>query len=466
MTATTAPPGPISAAIPPGPRLPVAIQTIAFGRYRHRWLPVLRRRYGDVFMLRIAPHARRLVMLSRPEDIKAIFTSPASVMHAGEGNAILGPIMGAHSVLLLDETAHQRVRQLLMPAFHGSALRGYRDMIGALCHAEAASWPIGRTFGMHRRMQALTLEVILQVVFGVTDAQRLATLRPLVGRILDVSPIVMLGSFYPWLGAVPPWRSFRHHMVTLDRLLYAEIAERRSARNLSARGDVLSMLLRNGERLDDPLTNAELRDNLITLLLAGHETTATTLAWAFHDLARDNGLLRRAQQAADEGDDAYLEAVAKESLRLHPVIYEVARRVTEPVRVGDYLVPAGATVMPTIGLVQDDPAFYEHPERFDPARFLDRQPAPNTWIPFGGGVRRCLGAGFSLIEATVVLREVLTRFDVAADRPGREAPRSRNITLAPARGVRVQVARRELSSQGAGSRRPRRCAGPARHLWR
>ena len=442
MTAATAPPDRVSAAMPPGPRLPVAIQTVVFGRYRHKWLPVLGPRYGDVFMLRIAPHARRLVMLSRPEDIKAVFANPASVMHAGEGNAILGPIMGDHSVLLLDETAHQRVRQLLMPAFHGGALRGYREVVGELSRAETESWPIGRTFGMHRRMQRLTLEVILQVVFGVTDEHRLATLRPIVGRILDVRPIIMLGWFYPRLRRVPPWSRFLDYQATLDGLLYAEIADRRAAGDLSQRSDVLSMLLRTGEGSDDPLTNAELRDNLITLLLAGHETTATALAWAFHELARDPGLLRRAQQAADQGDDTYLEAVAKESLRLHPVIYEVARRVTEPVHVGDYMVPAGATVMPTIGLVQDDPAFYEHPERFDPTRFLDRQPAPNTWIPFGGGVRRCLGAGFSLMEATVVLREVLTRFDVAADRPAREAARSRNITLAPARGVRVRVTRR------------------------
>jgi cytochrome P450 len=417
----------------------VAVQTVIFGRYRHKWLPALRRRYGDVFMLRIAPHARRVVLLSRPEHIRSVFTGPPSVMHAGEGNTILAPIMGHYSVLLLDEAAHLRIRHLLMPAFHGAALRGYRAMVRDLTRAKVDSWPIDRTFSMHRCMQVLTLEVILQVVFGVTDEQRLAQLRPLVGRLVGVSPIIMLGSFYPQLQRIPPWRRFVDYLDTLDRLIYEQITQRQTAADLPSRNDVLSMLLRAGLDSYDQLTDIELRDNLVTLLLAGHETTATGLAWAFHDLARDPHLLHRTQEAADAGDDAYLEAVMKEALRLHPVIYEVARRVTEPVQVGPYLVPAGATVMPTIGLVQADSELHEDPERFDPTRFLARQPALNTWIPFGGGARRCLGAGFSLMEGTVVLREVLSRFDITPDSPRPEAARSRNITLAPARGVRLRV---------------------------
>lgn len=295
-------------------------------------------------------------------------------------------------------------------------------------------------------MNALTLEVILQVVFGVTDPARLAALRPLVGGIVAIEPLLMLGWFYRRLQSFGPWRRYATIQRELDDVLYAEIADRRTATDLADRDDVLSRLLRVSEEQadgeDDRLTDAELRDQLITLLLAGHETTATTLAWALHELARRPELLRRAQQAADEHDDEYLTAVAKEALRLRPVIYEVARRLTEPVELAGHLLPAGTVVAPAIGLVQTDPNNHAEPDEFRPERFLTGQPASNTWIPFGGGVRRCLGAGFALLEASVVLGEVLRRFDI---RPGRRLPerqRARNITLVPAHGAKISVTRR------------------------
>jgi cytochrome P450 len=459
MTATAE--TPTTLPLPPQPRLPaglpipVAVQSMLFARYRHRWLPYLRRRYGDTVLVRIAPHARRLVLLGRPEDIRTVFTGPASTFHAGEGNAILGPIMGQHSVLLLDESEHLRIRKLLLPAFHGAPLRGYAELIETLAKAEVDRWPIGGELASHRRMQALTLEIILQVVFGVTDQRRLAELRPVVEHSVNVSPLIMLGWFYPRLRTLGPWRRFLEIQRSLDRLLYAEIAERRQAPDLADRRDVLSQLLRLGTGPAQPeptgtgpaagsdpapgLTDAELRDNLITLLLAGHETTATALAWTLHELARDPEHLLAAQQAADADDTGYLEAVFKESLRLHPIIYEVARRTTEPVELGGYRIPAGATVMPAIGLVQSDSRHHPRPARFDPGRFLAGQPAANTWIPFGGGARRCLGAAFSQLEATIVLREVLTRFDLAAERRSAERPKARNITLAPSRGALVRL---------------------------
>jgi len=444
MTATA--PAPTEAAdllSPPGPRLPVSVQTLLFGKYRHRYLPMLQRRYGDSFMLRIAPHRRRLVLVSRPEDIKAVFSGSNTTFHAGEGNAILGPIMGDHSVLLLDESEHLRIRQLLMPAFHGSALRSYQKLVSDLARIEVERWRTDRPFKLHERMQSLTLEIILQVVFGVTDERRLTRLRPVVGKAVAIGPVIMLGWFYPRLRAFWPWRQFTEIQDELDRLLYAEIAERRTAADLDGRDDVLSMLLRTSASDDSSgLTDAELRDNLITLLLAGHETTATALAWAFHDLARWPDIQRRAHLAADEGDTDYLAAITKEAMRLHPVIYEVARRVTEPVVVGGYLIDQGATVMPGIGLVQADARHHEAPAEFDPNRFIDGQPASNTWIPFGGGVRRCLGAGFSLMEASAVLQEVLSRYELRPDRKRAERAIARNITLAPARGSRVVLKRR------------------------
>jgi len=440
MATAPALPKTVDANLPPGPQLPVLVQTILFGQFRPRLLSLSQKRYGDIFTIRMAPGNRRLVILARPEDIKTVFTGPASVFHAGEGNVILGPIMGRHSVLLVDEDIHVRVRRLLMPAFHGAALRGYQDVVAEIAETEARSWPIGRPFASHGRMHALTLEVILRVVFGVADERRLAALRPLVRRVVDIGPLIMLGWFYPKLKSFGPWRRYMSVQTELDRLLYAEIAERRGATDLAERDDVLSRLLRTGAEADsDGLTDAELRDQLVTLLLAGHETTATTLAWAFHDLARNPAQLRAAQRAVDEGNEEYLVAVVKESLRLHPVIYEVARRLTAPVEIGGYQLPAGVTVLPGIGLVQADERNHLHPQEFRPERFLDGQPAANTWIPFGGGVRRCLGAGFAQLEATVVLREVLSRYDlhVANSRP--ESTKARNITQIPAGGARIVV---------------------------
>ena len=425
---------------PPGPRLPYPLQTYLFAKHGARWLPALRRRHGEVFMIRIAPRGRRIVLIGRPDLIKQIFSGSPSVFHAGKGNEILRPIMGDHSVLLLDEGEHQRVRQLLMPAFHGAPLRGYQELITRLTVAEVETWPVGVAFRTHDRTTKLTLEIILQVVFGVTDEGRLAELRPVVGRIVDVDTVIMLGTLFPRLQKIPPWSRFLTVQRDLDRLLYAEIADRRRQSDLDSRDDVLSRLL--CVDAEQALTDAELRDNLVTLLLAGHETTATALAWAFHELGRDAEQLAAAQRAADADDQDYLEAVTKETLRRRPVIAAVARQVQEDIELGGYTIPAGTNVNPAIAMVQSDANLYDDPERFDASRFIGSQPAPNTWIPFGGGVRRCLGASFSLLEAGVILRETLRRFDIVADQPEPEPAARRNITLTPGRGGTVVLTRR------------------------
>jgi cytochrome P450 family 135 len=425
---------------PPGSRLPYPVQTILFARYGSRWLPALRRRHGDIFMIKIAPRGRQLVIAARPDLVKQIFNGSADVFHAGKGNEILRPVMGDHSVLLLDGGDHLRVRQLLMPAFNGAALRGYRELIAELAAGEIESWPTGGPFRTHDRTTKLTLEIILQVVFGVTDEQRLARLRPLVERVVSGNFVIMLGSLYPRLRALPPWRGFMHNQAELDRLLYEEIADRRRQSDLDQRTDVLSRLLRVDA--GQSLTDAELRDNLITLLLAGHETTATALSWALHELSRNRAQLDAALQAADAGDLDYLEAVTKETLRRRPVIAAVARQVQRPVELGGYTIPAGTNVNPGIALVQADANVWDGPEQFDATRFLGAQPPPNTWIPFGGGARRCLGASFAQLEASVILREVLSRFDLVADRPEPESPARRNVTLTPGRGGTVVLTRR------------------------
>jgi cytochrome P450 family 135 len=299
-----------------------------------------------------------------------------------------------------------------------------------------ARWRSGEEFRTLDRMNALTLEVILRVVFGVTDQRRLALLRPCVNRTVNVSPAVLLGWGYPALQSFGPWKRTVDNAYRLDELIYAEIRERRGAPDLERRTDVLSTLIRVGQD-SDRLTDEELRDQLVTLLLAGHETTATALAWALYELGRDRAQLARARQAVHTGEDDHLEAVLKESLRLHPVIPMVVRTLMRPASIGGWDLPAGATVGPSILIAHGRADNYAEPERFDPARFRGQSPPVNTWIPFGGGARRCIGAGFSLMEGVAVLRAVLTAYDVVA--LGSDRPQVRNITSVPRRGARVRV---------------------------
>jgi cytochrome P450 len=425
-------------ALPPGSRLPTLVQTVLFAGHRTTFFPRMRERYGDVFTIRLVPTSRVVVVLSRPDHIRELFGTPPSVVHAGEGNTVLAPIMGDHSLLLIDDDDHIRMRRQLMPAFNGQALRGYAGMIARLAREEVKEWPVGQPFRLHERMRALTLEVILQVVFGVTDSERLDQLRPLVDRVVSVRPIIMLGGFYPRLLRLPPWRTYLEIQRQVDEILYDEIATRRTDPNLAERNDVLSKLLAAGTWSD-----VELRDQLVTLLLAGHETTATALAWAFHELARKPGKLRAGQQAADEGNDDYLEAITKESMRLHPVVYQVGRRLTETTELAGYRLPRGTTLMAAIGLVHGDEQHFPDVHEFSPERFFgDNPPAPGTWIPFGGGTRRCIGAGFSLLEATEILRAALTQYDVRPVRPEPEAAQPRNVTLVPSRGCEIIATKR------------------------
>ncbi|WP_139982328.1 cytochrome P450 [Nocardioides litoris] len=436
---------PADVALPPGPRWPALAQTVALMRFRHWFHPWLHRTYGDTFTVRLLPGGRPLVLFTRPEHTKEIFAGDPEVFHAGKGNAILGPVMGLHSLLLQDGAEHQRARKLIMPAFNGAALKGYADLVGDLARDEVAHWPDGATFRSLDRMNALTLEVILRVVFGVTDEARLAALRPRVTEVIDISPVVLLGWGYPRLQRHGVWKRATDNQYELDRLMLAEIRERREASDLAERSDVLSRLVRvgsgPGDDPEDRLSDVELRDQLVTLLLAGHETTATALAWALLELGRHPNLHARTVRAAAEGDDAWLEAVVKESMRLHPVIPMVVRTLVRPATIGGRDLPRGVTVGPSIVVTHQRGDLFDDPDRFDPERFLGRNPATGTWIPFGGGVRRCIGAGFSLMEGVEVLREVFRAVDVTA--AGDDVPQVRNITSVPRRGARVTVRRRQ-----------------------
>jgi cytochrome P450 len=398
-------------------------------------VPRWHRRYGDAFTVNLAP-AGRAVVLADPEHIRAVFTGAPDVFHAGEGNAILRSVMGENSVLMLDEGAHQVARKRVMAAFHGETMRGWSERIEQIADAELDRWPLGRPFPVHASMNAISLEVIMRIVFGLSDDAGLDRLRPLLTRLVQVGPTVLVGWMYPPLQRFGPWRRFMALRERVDELLRAEIAQRRAsiaADGLAGRVDVLSKLLDAAPEQ----TDAELRDHLVTLLLAGHETTASTLAWTLHELARSPQVQARARQAADDASGGgYLDATLKESMRLHPVIRSVARYLTQPTRVAGYDLPAGVTVFPSIMLVHHTPALWPSPGAFRPERFLGANPPSTTWFPFGGGIRRCLGSGLAMVEGQAVLTSVLRRFEIAAG-GGRERPTTRNITTVPSRGARI-----------------------------
>jgi cytochrome P450 len=436
-----------TAGLPDGPTWPAFVQTISLLRFRHWFHPYLHKKYGDIYTVRLMPKGRPLVFFTKPEHAKEIFAGDPEIFHAGKGNAILGPVMGEHSLLLQDGAEHKRARKLLMPAFNGHALRTYQEMVSAIARDEVAHWPEDQQFRCHDRMNVLTLEVILRVVFGVTDEERLAALRPRVNATVNVSPAVLLVWGIPALHRVGPWAKALQNQIELDELMYAEIRERRTATDLGERTDVLSRLIREGKETGDELQDIELRDQLVTLLLAGHETTATALAWALYELGRSPELMRRtraAAEAASSGDsadgDAWLDAVLKESMRLHPVIPMVVRTLMKPQTIAGVNVPRGATVGPSILIAHSREDNYENAGTFDPERFLGHNPPTNTWIPFGGGVRRCIGAGFAMMEGVAVLREVFKAVDVTT--VGTDEPQVRNITSVPRYGARIKVTRR------------------------
>ncbi|NNH68880.1 cytochrome P450 [Nocardia uniformis] len=434
----------MSTAFPPGPRVPRAVQTLLYAKWRGLLLNTAARRYGDVFTLRLVPpYAENLVVFSRPEHIREIFAADPADLHAGEGNRLLVHIMGSRSVLLTDEQEHARARRLLMPAFTGSALHGYRSFVEAIAKAHIDQWVSGSTVTALDRMNELTLDVIMQVVFGMTDEQRRSELAPLLRRIVNVNPLVFFGWKWPRLERYGVWKRMRATQTAIDTLLLAEIARRRAHPDLDQRADVLSRLLAFGagdNPADQPLSDAELRDQLITLLLAGHETTASALSWTFQELAANPDIQDAARRAAHDGDDKYLEAVLKEAMRRRTVIAGTGRKLTRDMTIGGVTLPRETVVTTSIILAHQRPDSYPDAARFRPERFLDGSVAANTWFPFGGGVRRCIGAGFSLMEGAVVLREVLTRFTLTFPHGGSaEGARIRNITHVPAHGARITV---------------------------
>lgn len=423
-------------ALPPGPPLPPGIQAALMLKFWPRFVSTCRRRYGDVFTLRVASMGT-LVYLAEPDDIKTVFGGDPAVYHAGEANSMLAGLLGPSSVLVVDDDEHRDRRRLMLAPFRREAVARQTGLIARIAADNIAGWPVGRTFAVAPRMSEITLEVILRTVIGASDTDRLAQLRAVMPKLLSVGVWESLAINTPGLQRLAPWRPFRNRLREADRLLHAEIAERRADPDLETRTDALAMLIRAGDMSDD-----QLRDQLMTLLVAGHDTTATALSWALERLTRHPAVLDKAVRAARAGDaagDEYLDAVCKEVLRIRPVVFDVGRILTEPTEIAGYRLPAGVMVAPGIGLVHRNADRYADPDRFDPDRMLGAALSPTTWLPFGGGNRRCLGANFALVEMAVVLREVLRRVDLATTTSAGERQRVKGVILIPHRGGRIRV---------------------------
>ena len=441
-------------ALPPGPAAPALVQFIRSGLRPTGFLEDCARRYGDPFTLRL-PGTPPLVFFSRPDAIRDIFTADPDELRAGAANVQLGALLGDHSLLLLDGARHLHERRLMLPPFHGERMQAYGRLMAGITDGAIDRWPIGRPFPIHPEMQSITLDVILRAVFGLAYGATMTELRARLVRLIRfvMGPagfVLFIPALQLDLGPLSPGGRFTRLAGAVDDMLYAEIARRRAV-GTANRTDILSMLIDARYEDGSAMSDQALRDEMITLLLAGHETTATSLAWLLHDvLGRPDVLAGLCEELARVvGDDqfapdhvarlAYMDAVIKESARLHPVVPNVGRLLSVPTRIGGHLLPAGVVAAPCIYLTHHRPDVWADPECFRPERFVGTRPSPYAFFPFGGGVRRCIGAAFATYEMKVVLARILSRVALRP-LPGRDVrPVRRTITLAPSRGMPVIV---------------------------
>jgi cytochrome P450 len=431
------------------PRSPLW-QTLAWSFRPLAFMARGRAEIGDAFSVSFVGFERPMVLISDPAAVKALYTERRNGLPPGRSFQ-LEPVLGARSVLLLEGEEHIARRRLMLPPFHGERMRSYEGIVEEIVTAEIDSWPIGREFPIHERMQAITLEVILRAVFGVAEGPRLDALRGMLGNLLveTGSPTMILRALVARRRGRDPLASVRTRLDQVDEALMAEIAEHRRRPDLEQRDDILSMLMtatfEDGTAMDD----RELRDQLMTLLLAGHETTATALAWTFDLLLRHPIELGHLRGSLENGEDAYLKATISESLRLRPVVPLAGRRLAADLVTDDLDLPAGTDVTAAIWLTHTDPKLYPDPFAFRPERFLEAAPETYAWIPFGGGVRRCLGAAFAEFEMRIALREVLLRCELHKVDPRPERTGRRNITFSPRAGTPVVLDSRRPAGEFA-----------------
>jgi hypothetical protein len=411
------------------------------------------RKYGKRVTVRL-PFQPPFVLLSDPDEIKELFTAPAEAIHPGEGARVLEPILGRNSVILLDEAAHMEQRRLMLPAFHGERMRGLVGLMAELAEREVESWPVGEPVALHPRLQRLTLEIVLRAVFGLESGSRLDRLRDLLTGVLEFgeSPLSVLPAVQRAMGWSRAQRRFTALMRETDALIYELVEERRAAADADnpERDDILATLLSAGHQSHDsgaarPMSPQEIRDELMTALVAGHETTASQLGWAFSQLTHEPRVVAKLADEIAAGDsDEYLTATINEILRLRPVLPNAEPRLTKrPVQIGGFSYPAGVSLLASAYLLHHNPDIYDNPFEFRPERFVGNAPGTYTWIPFGGGRRRCLGASFAVLEMKIALGAVLARYRLAPADQRPERTRRRGITFSPARQATVLLHVRE-----------------------
>ncbi len=439
-------------ALPPGPHMPSAMQAVGWALRPLPFMASCRRRYGDIFTLRVR-HGRPWVFLSDPEDVGKVLTISPELVRAGAGeaNALLGPLLGPRSVMLLDEPEHMTHRRFLLPSFHGERMRGYGEMMVEVARREIARWPVGEPFALWPRMQAISNEVVMRATFGSTDGEQMERLRVLLGRLTnwlnDSSRLMLLATFGSrWLARNA---RFREVIAPVEAALLEEVRRRRACPGRPQDEGILSLLEQAYDENGSPMTEQELRDELITLLSDG--PTATSLSWAFERLLRHpEKLARLREEVLAGGEETYVDAVVKETLRLCPAVPLVMRGLVEPMRLGGYEIPADTTVAPCVYLVHHREDLYPHPFSFMPERFLGPPPENYTWIPFGSGVRRCVAAAFAQLEMKRVMQTVLQEVELsAAPSSGSQRATRSSVAFAPGDQAPVIVTRRRTGRANA-----------------
>jgi cytochrome P450 len=433
--------------LPPGPRLPVAMQTLAMRTRQRPFFERGRRRYGPLFTLRVHGLGP-LVAVSDPALIKETFKADPTVLHAGTASP-LRDMLGPNSLLGIDEDQHMEQRKLLLPPFKGQRMKAYEPIIADLATAEIEGWPQDEAFAVARPMQRITLRAILRAVFGAEGA-RLQALEELIPRWTELAPRVALS---PWLrkdfGPHSPWGAFKRRRAELDVVLDELIEVAKADRELEERVDVLALMVQASHEDGSPMTNAEIRDELVTMIVAGHETTAHSLSWTVERMRRHPQILERLAEEADEGGKELREATIREVMRARPVVSFAVRYTRKPFELGGYRLPVGTRILLAAILTHYDPNLFPRPDRFDPDRFLGVTPDTYSWIPFGGGVRRCIGASFALMEMDVVLRVMLERIELLPTSEPEEQPSFRGVVWVPSEGGRLVMRRRARLARAA-----------------
>lgn len=441
--------------LPPGPRSPGKKQTLDWMFRPIQFMDRCRERYGRIFSMRLGPK-QNVVMVGDPQIAKQIFAGDPAVFRAGATNGIFRPVVGSNSILLLDGEAHQRQRKILLQGFGPSHAAGFAEQVRQIAEQRISGWQVGQKLRLQDEMEAISFDAIMRVVFGEEPPRD--DFRELIPELMDRcdSPFTLIPWFRRELGGTTPYARLMRVLDRIDELIFGVIEERRRDPLTQLREDTISLLLRAEHEDGSPISDREVRDEVLTLIMAGYETTTSGLSWAFERLLRSPEQLSRLTAEVAEGREEYLDAVVRETLRVRPVIPVVARQLAEPVELGGYSIPAGSTVMISIYLIHTDPQIYPEPGEFRPERFLGGPPEGATWIPFGGGARRCIGHRFGQLEMKVVLNQVIASARLRAGASADERYARKRFTLAPERGATAVVEELIPPQSELGTRRFRR----------